>query len=79
MEEGGVAGRLLERISLVSPCARGRLHTGNNRIYTLRKVLLHARTLGLIQAALLNPSMMRNQPDFLLSERKKGIQKTEQR
>ena len=25
-------------------CARGRRHTGNDRIYTLRKVLLHART-----------------------------------
>ena len=28
----------------LASCARGRRHTGNNRIYTLQKVLLHART-----------------------------------
>jgi hypothetical protein len=30
----------------LASCARGRRHTGNNRIYTLRKVLLHADTFG---------------------------------
>lgn len=28
----------------LASCAHGRWHTGNTRIYTLRKVLLHART-----------------------------------
>ena len=34
----------------LASCARGRRHTRNSRIYTLRKVLLHARTFEAIRA-----------------------------
>ena len=36
----------------LASCARGRRHTGNNRIDTLRKVLLHARTFEAKRATL---------------------------